>query len=331
MVNHVVVWCGVASYTHLIYGASWLRELQRREPGEVRVELMNPRLFFGAHTMSPDQVAELLPEGIEVTLFQPRPAPREASLRLLSVGAVGTKPWLELHRLNPLRRIPVIVTDEGIGSYGNWTSRHQAYRRQGGTEPASAIRASVVEGATALLTTSRWPLHLQRRDGWGLNTPVADEFRRRAPEPHRGRRVVFLGQPWPEIGVMDEPAYTAHVQALARGAADAGYEFRVVPHPGEDPARYSEELTSPGMAELNPDVLGASLVIGASSTALLNVAALYGVPAWRVGTPELFALDEQLAPRQASVMAYYTPACVSAEEFGRRLTRSFEEGGMWAG
>ena len=319
------MWAGIASRTHLIYGASWIRELLRLEPGDVRVELMGSRLFFGEEAITPQAVLDEMPEGVDVVSWRAERAPADAKLWMLSVGAVGIKPWLALRKLHPLRRFPVVVTDEGIGTYGNWSSRHQAYRRQQGKEPWITIRTTAVEGATRLLGTRRWALHIKTADGWALNKPVADEFRRQAPSPNRQKRVVFLSQPWPELGVMRDERYRGHIAEVAQAAREEGFDFKVLPHPGEDISRHapSDLVATAAMAELNPDVLGASVVVGASSTALLNVAAIHGVPAWRVGTPELDQLDRQLAPRQASLLAYYASPAMTPPEFGRRLSQSF--------
>lgn len=325
MVNHVVVWAGISSRTHLIYGVSWIRELLRREPGHVQVQLMGSRLFFGDEAVTPQSVLDLMPEGVDVINWRADITPAATKLWMLSVGAVGIKPWVRLRQTHPFRRFPVIIIDEGIGTYGSWSSRRQAYRRQGGSEPWSTIRTTAVEGATALLGTSRWPLHLVSNGGWALNKPVADEFRRLAPEPCVGNRVVFLSQPWPELGVVDESAYRAHVDEIREATLTAGLEFAILPHPGEDPARYDKQdlVDSLAMAELNPEVLGAKLIVGASSTALLNVAAIHHVPAWRLGMPELDELDRRLAPRQASLLAHYASPAMIPAEFGRKLTQSF--------
>ena len=40
--------------------------------------------------------------------------------------------------------------------------------------------------------------------------------------------------------------------------------------------------------------------VGSTSTGMLNVAAIHGVPTMRVGTQELDLLDRQLSPEQAS-------------------------------
>ena len=68
--------------------------------------------------------------------------------------------------------------------------------------------------------------------------------------------------------------------------------------------------TARGPGELDPQVAGAAVVLGTSSTALLNVASLYGTPALRVAVPELAHLDDQLSHRQRSLLDAYLPRAV---------------------
>lgn len=323
--SHHVVWAGVASRTHVIYGASWIRELLRREPGEVVVELMGSRTFFGQRAITADDVAAILPDEVEVRAWEGGRAPKESRLWMLSVGAVGIKPWLRLRAKHPFRALPVIVTDEGLGTYGDWKARRQASARQGTREPWLSVRTTAVQAATRLIASSRWALHVETEDGWALNRAAAAEFRRLAPEPEQGNSAVFLSQPWPELGVLGEDEYGAHIDEVARACRAAGLDFVVLPHPGEDPERYADRRVSPSsaLAEFNPAALGAKLLLGASSTAMLNLAAVFGIPAMRVGTPELGALDRELAPRQASLLAHYAAPTITPGELGRRLAQGF--------
>lgn len=323
MVNHTVVWAGVASRTHLVYGASWIRELTRQQPGDVTVEMMGSRTFFGDEAITPAVVADLLPDHVTVVPWSNAATPKDRQLWMLSVGAVGIKPWLRLHAKNPGRRFEVIVSDEGLGSYGNWFSRREAHRRQGVNEPWRSVRTSAVETATWALTSTRWPLHVETTKGWALNKPAADEFRRLAPEPEVADRVVFISQPWPELGIMDESEYLHHIDDVARASRAAGLGFVVLPHPGEPRGRFDHLEVAGGaeMAECNAVALGAKLLAGASSTAMLNLAAIHGIPAVRVGTPQLADLDRKLAPRQASLLSRYAAPSLSPEAFGRRLSQ----------
>ena len=328
MVSHDVWWAGVSSRSHIAYGVSWIREMLRREPGDVAVHMFNSRSFHTDEDISTEVIAaEIDDDRVSVDRWDGSKAPKGTKLWMLSTGAVGIKPWLRLAAKHPFRRRTVVVTDEGLGTYGNWKSRHAATLRQGGKDPQAALRTTAVQCATGLLTHIRWPLHVETSPGrWGLNKPVADEFRRAAPEPDRsGKRVAFLTQPWPEGGVMSQEQYAAHVDEVARAVAAAGMEFVVVPHPGEPAqryARYSAASTSV-LAEYSPVVLGATVIVGASSTAMLNVAAIHGVPAVRVGTPELTKLDQEMSDKQQSLLGQYAAPSLTPAELGRRLSQGF--------
>lgn len=328
VVRHDVWWAGVMSRSHIPYGVAWLRELLRRESGEVALHMFPSRSFHTSEEISTSLVAaELDDPRITVYRWDGAKAPRSSNHWLLSTGAVGIKPWLRLTAKHPFKRLTVVVIDEGLGTYGNWKSRHDATLRQGGKDPQAALRTTAVEGATRLLTHIRWPLHVQTSPGrWALNKPVADEFRRIAPAPDRSSdRVVFLTQPWPEVGVISEVRYAAHVEYVARAVKSAGLDFVVAPHPGEPAGRYARYETTPTstLAECNPLVLGAKAIVGASSTAMLNVAAIHGVPALRVGTQDLSRLDYEMAPNQRSLLGQYAAPSVTAAELGRRLSQGF--------
>lgn len=322
MVNHVF-WAGVANKSHLYYGFSWLRELLSRESERVELHMMGARSFFTAEEITCDEIATILDDpGFTVTQWDGSPAPRSDRIWMLSTGAVGIKPWLRLREVHRLRRIPVIVSDEGLGSYGNWKARWQAMARQGVGEPHRTLRTFAVAVATATLTTRRWPLHLHTSSGWVLNKPAAAEFRRHAPTISPYPRAVFLSQPWVEMGFLSEDRYLQHIDCIAQNVLAHDLDFAVLPHPGEDQTRYRHwQVHAPtSLAEFNPVALSARVLLGASSTAMVNLASLYGISAMRVGTPELLQLDEKLTKHQASLLNQYVAPSVNEEDFGRRLS-----------
>ena len=135
------------------------------------------------------------------------------------------------------------------------------------------------------------------------------------------RTAVFLCQPWVDLGLMEERRYLDHLGDVAAACASAGLHFRVRPHPAEDRARYRdfEVTTARGPGELDPQVAGAAVVLGTSSTALLNVASLYGTPALRVAMPELAHLDTRLSRRQRSLLDAYLPPPLPMRFLAARL------------
>lgn len=322
-----VFWGGLTSLTHVIYGASWLRQLRARTTGGLTVAVAKTHSFLGSGRLTLDDVAAEL-AGIDGLRVVPAPAdlriPRGYEATYLSVGAPGIHDWLGMHRANPLTRIPVVVTDEGLSSYGTWRTRRDAWRREGGAEPRTTVRALAFTGARAALTSTSWLLHRRSPDGWMLRTPIAQEFRRRAERGRPSELAIFCSQPWVELGLVTASQYTSFVLTVARQAEEAGLRFAVRPHPVEDASRYApylRVLDGGTPAEFDPSCVDAAVVLGASSTALINLAAVHGVPAVRVHHPAVAQLDHGLSRDQESLIDTYLGVPVSPTALARALGR----------
>jgi hypothetical protein len=323
---------GVASVTHLVYAASYLRHLVAGSNAPVTVVNVGLRRFLGRANVDAQDVAALLPDDPRLTVvtlegpdrWHSRPGERRV---YVGVGAPGIKPYLRLRAAGVGRPLRVVVVDEGIGSYGGWRTRRDSWRREGGRGPWPAVRALAVTGARRLLTDERWALYRRDGAGWRVDDRGAAEFRRRLEDfapgvmPGGGAAAVFLSQPWVELGVLGEQAYLGHLREIAAGCRAAGLAFLLRTHPAEDPDRYAGLAVSPrrGPAELDPEVAGAAAVLGTSSTALLNVAALYGTPAVRVAVPGLAHLDDELSAGQRSLLDAFLPAATGIGELSDRL------------
>jgi hypothetical protein len=322
---------GVASVTHLIYAASYLRHLIDTSTGPVIVVNVGLRRFMGQANVTAQDVAALLPADARLSLVTPegpdrwhsRPGERRV---YLGVGAPGIKPYLRLRAAAVGRPLHVVVVDEGIGSYGDWRTRRDSWRREGGRLPGSTGRALAVAAARGLLTDERWALYHHDLAGWRVDDRGAAEFRRRLGEfgpgaTTDGRSAVFLSQPWVELGVLGEQAYLGHLREIAAGCQAAGFSFLLRTHPAEDRDRYAGLAVSQqrGPAELDPEVAGAVVVLGTSSTALLNIAALYGTPAMRVAVPGLAHLDDALSAGQRSLLDAFLPAPAGIDDLSNRL------------
>lgn len=308
-----VVITGVRSRTHLVHLAAYLRELG----GEPPVTYVAGGTFLGAARVSESDIQTLLrvPLRIVDSVSALGDLPADP-ITYLSVGAPGIKPWLVMRRAMPRRPINVVVTDEGIGTYGDWRTHRAAWRRQGGGEPWTTTRALAGSAATHGLTTTRFAMYDVRRR-FALNPQIEAEFTGQVgdvrPDP-TGERVVFLGSPWVELGVLPEASYIAHVRDVARLVERRGKRLVIRPHPVENPSKYSEfeVLATDLPAELDPEVVGAAGAAGGTSTALLNLAALYGMPATRVFTPGLEHLEKGLGATQRRLLDRYLPAAVTA-------------------
>lgn len=306
---------GVQSVTHLLYASSYLDRLMMDTGASVTLVNLGVGQFLGRTNVTAQDLRETLGHDPRLTVVgadgavDPGSEPDERCI-YMGVGAPGIKPYLRLRSVRPLRKMHVVVIDEGIGSYGNWRTRRDAMRRQGGPEPWPSIRALAVGAARVLLTDERWALFRRVGESWLVDDRVAATFRAKiTPPAHRDSVGVFLSQPWVDLGAITEVAYLAHVRQAAQACRSAGLDFLVRPHPAEQARRYTgfQVTTHRGPAELDPKVVGATVAMGATSSALLNVKALYGTPVIRVVTPELAHLDDRLSPDQRSLMDDFLP------------------------
>lgn len=305
-----VVVTGVRSRTHLVYVASYLRTL----PPDTTVRYLEGGGFLSA-TVSRDEVRKALPLDVEFADSATALAPK-GPVTYVAVGAPGLRPLAALRRTDPLRRITTVVVDEGLGTYGDWATRRAAYLRQGGSQLKSTVRAAAIATGNRTLTSLRWPLYCKEAD-WAVFEPVEAEFRRALgpvdPGAYEAGRAILLTQPWVDLGLIDPEAYTRHVAALAAEQRAAGRRFLIRAHPAETLGRYADYESLPiGVpAELDPAVVTADLLIGASSTALLNLAALHHRPVLRVLPPGTEALEQALSADQRSLLSRYLPPPVS--------------------
>lgn len=302
---------GVRSRTHLVYVASYLRTL----PEDTQVRYVEGGGFLSA-TVSRDEVINALPLKVEFVDSTTGLAPK-GPITYVAVGAPGLRPLAALRRADPLRRITTVVVDEGLGTYGDWRTRRAAYLRQGGSQTRSTVRAAAIATGDRTLTSLRWPLYRKEAD-WAVFEPVAAEFRRALgpvdPSAYEPGRAILLTQPWVDLGLIDGQDYARHVAALAAQQRAAGRQFVVRPHPAESAGRYVDYATLPVdvPAELDPAVVTADLLIGASSTALLNLAALHQRPVLRVLPPGTEALEAALSVDQRNLLSRYLPPAVSS-------------------
>jgi hypothetical protein len=326
---------GVASQTHVVYAASYIRSLLASSPGRVVVVDMGLRWFLGERRVSQRDLEELLPDNSRMSLATLSEVgwrvDRGADAIYVAIGSPGSKALLRLRATNPLRRLPVIVVDEGLGSHGTWRTRREAMLREGGRPARSTVRALISAATRAVMTTRRWSLYERENGRFVVNPDVSREFlggTRTGPgsrgavfsADHRPLGV-FLSQPWVELGVLDNATYVGHLADLTRAAAEVGVRLRVLPHPAEDTARFAglDALVHHSPAELDAVVSDAAVVLGASSTALLNLAAVHGMPAIRVSLPQVSLLDADLSTRQRELLDQYLSPPIAIGQLGLAL------------
>ncbi len=315
--RHVLL-SGVRTRTHVVHASSYLRHVLDLDQSPVEVRVLPTGSLLAEGPLTTDAVRALLPEDTRLTTLPGTAAdvPRApATTTLLCIGAPAVRAWSSFTAAHRGRRPRVVVVDEGLGSYGTWRTRRSAYRREGGGELRSTVRAAAVATGARLLPDERWSLHREGPGGWVVDERVAAEFRRRlAGPPAPPDQVVYLAQPWTALGVLTPAAYRAHLESLRRVTADAGLALVVKPHPWQGPEVHRGlELLVGGPAELERPVVGSALVVGATSTALLNLAAVHGTPVARLRLPELDGLDRALSPRQRSLLDAHLPAGVPVD------------------
>ena len=250
----------------------------------------------------------LLPEATRLTTLPGTAAdvPRApVSTMLLSIGAPAGGPGSFMAGTAGAARGR--RRRRGPRSYGTWCTRRSAYRREGGGELRSTVRAAAVATGARLLPDERWSLHHEGPGGWVVDERVAAEFRRRlAGPPAPPDQVVYLAQPWTALRLLTPAAYRAHLESLRRVTADAGLALVVKPHPWQGPEVHRGlQLLVGGPAELELPVVGSALVVGATSTALLNLAAVHGTPVARLRLPE--ARRSRPRPLAATALAARRP------------------------
>lgn len=324
-----VVLTGVQSLTHLVYASSYLRHRLNTDDAIDGIRLFvapTPELLA---KFSEAEVRGLLPadERLTTIIVQPgTPWWRGLSVDcvLLSIGAPGTRALTRLLRARRGRKPLVVVVDEGIGSYGNWRSRRAAYRRKGGRDPEVSLRAAAVAGANAVVPDVRWSLYRRTGGRWFVDPVVAAEFRLHLDDQQLERpSVVYLTQPWVKLGVMTVPEHARHLAHLRAECERQGFAFGVRPHPLDDPDLYRDQwvMMKRSAAEFDRRIAQASLVIGGSSTALLNIRALHGSRVMRIGTPGLAGLDRTLSARQRSLLDAVLPPAVDVDQVRSMLAK----------
>lgn len=306
---HVLV-TGVKSRSHLLYVASYVRtRLAQRAGLRMLVSVLPSSGFLAADTVGLDDVRELLPADARMTVTDDFPGWRfqdGAEAVYVSVGAPGMRALSKIRRADPRRRVHVVVTDEGIGTYGSFATRRDAMRRQGASAFAASLKAGLVVTSARLFTSERWPAYVPSAGAWSVSEPVAREFGRHLPSdvrPGSSDLAVVLTQPFVDLGLVDEGVYLAYVETLCAAAREAGLRPVVRAHPAERRDRYDrfEVLPGCGTAELDPDVVGASVVMGGPSTALVNLAAMEGGRVLWVSEPSLTALDTDVSKQQREI------------------------------
>jgi hypothetical protein len=276
---------------HGVHVRSYLRRLSSHEPVTlVAGDGYDPKRFIdldevGAITVGDDGVS-----------------PFDA---YVAVGAPSL--WL-LRSIGGRRRFgvrDVVVVDEGLGSYGTVLTRRRAMQREGAGAGWATVRAAAVS-ASRSMARDRWSLFEVEGGRWVVNDEIAAEFR---SLPVQGTHapaadVIYLSQPWIELGVVSVDVHLGHLEHLRDVCASARLTFAVKPHRWEDRGRYVgfDVIEGDQIAEADGTVRAARLVVGEASTALLTLSSVLGRRAMRVAGPASTQRSVALSRRQRSLL-----------------------------
>lgn len=276
---------GIRNRTHTVYALSFIRSLILN--GEsVTVTDLDGGAFVGSAATATEWT-RFVAEHPQVESVRSLPTHRPLDY-YVAVGKVGLKPLATI--VQSLRRSPrrIVVTDEGLGSYGSTRSRLEALRRERPGRPLSIAVSVIGDLASAAIPATRWPAYRHVDSGWSAVDAVRQEFTRyRSVEwaPSGARPWVgYFTQPWPEVGVGSVAAHVRRAAGLRDLCAACGHDLLIIPHPAEPAGRYADfqVLGSAKPAELEGGLSALRLAVGETSTALLNNAAWFGIPSARV-------------------------------------------------
>lgn len=326
MHHHLVV-TGAKSRTHLVHIAAYVRRLlDDSSDATLTLSFVPTGRFLTAPAVTLDDARAVLPHDGRLRLVGGMPGWRfddGARAVYVSVGAPGLRTLAPLRRANGRRRIRIVVTDEGIGTYGSWATRRDALTRQGIPAANAGAKAALLVVSSRVLTSRRWAAYRRMEDGWSVCPDIADEFRRHTGAVHPGTSsdAIILTQPFVDLALVSEQRYVAYVEQLVESARSVGLEPVVRPHPAENAARYAHLplMAGRGVAELDPAVVGAAAVIGGPSTALVNLASMHGAHVVWVSEPSLGHLDTDVSQAQREIFATFLGQPAALADVSARL------------
>lgn len=293
----------------MVYVASWLRNWADASRAIEAVDLDDdgsPERRGALDRYLPDEVRLVQPKGTDSGGFDHFVAIGAPAIRRISVG------W---------SRSAMLAVDEGLGSYGTIRTRTAALTREGKSEMRAVSIAAVRGVSRWLLAGERWRLYQREGERWFPNRAIATEFARHCGHVVAQDHVVYLSQPWVEFGLVSEAAYLRHIAGVQSTVRATGRGLIVRPHPLESPRRYRSHdvVGSSGPAEADPLVVGAAAVVGDTSTALVNLASMFGTRAYRVSLEEPAIWPHPMSRQQRSLFDSFVDSPSTLDALGERL------------
>lgn len=298
---------GAKSRSHLVYLASYLRTIVGKDDAVTAFFLPLPP-FLHADAVTLEDARAAFPDGLVIKEGLADWSAQDETT-YICVGAPGIRVLRTLTKAmgRKVSSLRIVVVDEGIGSYGDMRAALAARLRQGEKLPVAALKAALGAGLRHV-PAQRWATFVKKGEHWGLNAKVVAEFSRYASESEvRSNEAVILTQPFVDMKLTSEEAYLNYVSKLAAAAKENGLRPVVRPHPAERPGRYKDfaVMDDIGTADLDPQVLQAAVCMGGPSTALINVAAMGGVPVVWTSAPGLEFLDTDVSSAQQEIFSTF--------------------------
>jgi len=192
-------------------------------------------------------------------------------------------------------RIATVVIDEGIGTYAGFPYRYQEFCRENNPGIPDKLLYCLIYPANQHLLKSRYLIdhdwRLIHREPFGKlslnNIAIScyrDTFRR--DSSHGMTKddrpdILLITQPLVELGLVRLGEYQNILSRLGNTASAAGLSVKVKCHPAEEQATYDEYgfklIESSGTAESIISQLQPRLVLGFSSTTLINCSIMFQV------------------------------------------------------
>lgn len=305
---------GVRSESHLLYAVSYAHAMSVSYSQVMLCDV-------DAHIESGIRAApwlQRLGAGIEVVDRLP---PSLDRVDRAYVGSPSIRRVFDPDRPHPPARS--VVLDEGLGSYGSISARFRALRREGSATSRALARAIVRTAAITVTPRWQWRTYELTGQGWAINEAIAQAFRTAAEPAQPSDRIVLLTQPWVELGLANESEIRAKVSRIADIAEAAGLELVICSHPRERALRYDSitTLRGAGPSELQAAVIGARLVVGDTSSALLNLAAIFGIASIRVSG---LAAAVSLSTDQKGLLDHFVGPPVPISALAQEISRLTE-------
>ncbi|WP_434777346.1 polysialyltransferase family glycosyltransferase [Neisseria sp. Ec49-e6-T10] len=227
------------------------------------------------------------------------------------------------------KEIRNVIICEGIGSSGNLLTRFLvALREQKKFNIFIFIRKIITKGILSIffkkvfLKVEQWQLYNQNLE---LNPEIKQyilvhNHYYQSLEQSEQKAILFIGQPWVELGFVEQNTYINFLQSIIDGLIKKGYYIKLRPHPAEGLDKYEKlniQLDQDYSLPLELLFDQPYIVIGNCSTALINLSAIFGVDAYLLKCD--FLENLYLSKTQKALFAKYCGSELDLEQLLDKL------------